>query len=188
MRLWFCKSHDACISLLVANLSDSVLLSQVLQSFVLSSLASLEIAKRKFAHCHVTLSLHVKIFNVDYRNLYMSRYQVLCGPSCLGRQGSGWYPRLMWGSIMVYASIPDRTTSVCFCIFNCRHMGQQLYSLWQILALESRGLSRLLWGHLSSHQQGRFPRLLTCFGPLWWASWHGAHRPSFEILPLLPFA
>lgn len=61
MCLWFCESHDVCISLLlVTKLSHLVLLPQVSQGFVLSSLASLEIAKSRFHHCHFTLSPHVK--------------------------------------------------------------------------------------------------------------------------------
>lgn len=66
MCLWFCESHDVCVSfLLVTKLSHSVLLSQVSQSFVLSSLASLEIAKSRFAHCHFSLSPHIKISNIE---------------------------------------------------------------------------------------------------------------------------
>lgn len=47
--------------------------------------------------------------------------------------------------------------------------------------------SSLLWGCLSPISRGDFPGRWPAVA-LWWASWHGAHKPSFEILPLLAFS
>lgn len=124
------------------------------------------------------LSAGSDVCSLEHRGLD----QVPCSPYCLGRQGPGWHKpgsreTALWFLhlfLTIHLLCASASPTASWWVSSCR--------VWKISALKSHVLKQSSVGTAVSCQQGRFSGVLICCGPLWWASWHAAHRPTFDIV------